>query len=93
MKRFSQDELPSYLWHFICFWFSSATPYPLNKTDSKGYDVATRRVGPSDLAATVFQHLGIDLNSHWTNAQGRPIPNTPPRKPAPWSIPSCSLTN
>jgi hypothetical protein len=46
----------------------------IGSTDRKGYDVATRRVGPSDLAATVFQHLDIDLNSHWINAQGQPIP-------------------
>ena len=46
----------------------------LGSTDRKGYDVASRRVGPSDLAATVFQHLGIDLNAHWTNPQGRPVP-------------------
>jgi len=46
----------------------------IGSTDRKGYDVATRRVGPSDLAATVFQHLGIDLDTHWTSAQGRPIP-------------------
>ena len=46
----------------------------IGSTDRKGYDVASRRVGPSDLAATVFQHLGIPLDTHWTNAQGRPIP-------------------
>jgi len=46
----------------------------IGSTDRKGYDVATRRVGPSDLAATVFQHLDIDLNAHWTNPQGRPVP-------------------
>ena len=26
-----------------------------------------------DLAATTFRHLGIDLDSHWTNHRGRPI--------------------
>ncbi len=46
----------------------------IGSTDRKGYDVASRRVGPSDLAATVFQHLDIDLNAHWTNPQGRPVP-------------------
>jgi len=46
----------------------------IGSTDRKGYDVASRRVGPSDLAATVFQHLDIDLNSHWINPQGRPVP-------------------
>jgi len=46
----------------------------IGSTDRKGYDVTSRRVGPSDLAATVFQHLDIDLNSHWINTQGQPIP-------------------
>ncbi len=43
-------------------------------TDNRGYDIASRPVRPADLAATVYQHLGINLDSHWTNAQGRPIP-------------------
>jgi hypothetical protein len=46
----------------------------IGSTDSKGYDVASRRVGPSDLAATVFHHLGIDQNSAWIDLQGRPRP-------------------
>ena len=29
---------------------------------------------PADLAATVFRHLGIDLNATWRDPQGRPIP-------------------
>ena len=31
-------------------------------------------VRPQDLAATTFKHLEIDLNNHWVNSQGRPIP-------------------
>jgi uncharacterized protein (DUF1501 family) len=46
----------------------------IGSTDAKGYDIASRRVGPADLAATVFQHLGIDPNSEWTDPQGRPRP-------------------
>ncbi|MDB6075590.1 MAG: hypothetical protein JWO89_3230 [Verrucomicrobiaceae bacterium] len=46
----------------------------IGSTDRKGYDIDSRRVGPSDLAATVFQHLGIDPNTNWINPQGRPIP-------------------
>ena len=46
----------------------------IGSTDAKGYDIRDRRVGPSDLAATVFQYLGIDLNAHWTNPKGRPVP-------------------
>jgi Protein of unknown function (DUF1501) len=46
----------------------------IGSTDHKGYDIKDRRVGPEDLAATVFQHLGIDLESTWRDPQGRPIP-------------------
>jgi len=46
----------------------------IGSTDSKGYEIASRRVGPSDLAATVFHHLGIDPNAQWTDLQGRPRP-------------------
>jgi hypothetical protein len=46
----------------------------IGSTDSKGYDIASRRVGPSDLAATVFHHLGIDPNADWIDPQGRPRP-------------------
>lgn len=46
----------------------------IGSTDSKGYDIASRRVGPSDLAATVFHHLGIDPNAEWIDPQGRPRP-------------------
>ncbi len=46
----------------------------IGSTDRKGYDIESRRVGPSDLAATVFHHLGIDPNTNWVNPQGRPIP-------------------
>jgi hypothetical protein len=46
----------------------------IGSTDARGYDIASRPVLPADLAATVFHHLGIDLNSHWINRQGRPVP-------------------
>lgn len=46
----------------------------IGSTDSRGYGIASDRVYPADLAATTFKHLGIDLQSHWINAQGRPIP-------------------
>jgi hypothetical protein len=46
----------------------------IGATDRRGGDIRERRVGPSDLAATVFQHLGIPLDATWTNLQGRPIP-------------------
>jgi hypothetical protein len=43
-------------------------------TDAKGYSIKDGRVAPADLAATVFRHLGIDLNAQWLKPQGRPIP-------------------
>jgi uncharacterized protein (DUF1501 family) len=46
----------------------------IGSTDAKGYDIRDRKVGPSDLAATVFRHLEIDPNSHWEDSQGRPFP-------------------
>jgi uncharacterized protein (DUF1501 family) len=46
----------------------------VGSTDSRGGEIASRAIRPQDLAATTFKHLGIDLGSHWTTAQGRPIP-------------------
>ena len=46
----------------------------IGSTDRHGHDIASRRVGPSDLAATVFQHLGIDLTTQWIDQTGRPRP-------------------
>jgi hypothetical protein len=44
----------------------------VGSTDAKGGEVKEGRVTPSDLGATVYRHLGIDLNSQWTDLQGRP---------------------
>jgi uncharacterized protein (DUF1501 family) len=44
----------------------------VGSTDAKGYDVKDARVTPSDIGATVYQHLGIDLDTQWTDPQGRP---------------------
>ena len=46
----------------------------IGATDSRGGAIAASPVRPQDLAATTFRHLGIDLNAHWTNPRGRPIP-------------------
>jgi uncharacterized protein (DUF1501 family) len=46
----------------------------IGSTDAKGGEVKAARVRPSDLAATVFSHLGIPLDAHWTDLQGRPHP-------------------
>jgi uncharacterized protein (DUF1501 family) len=44
----------------------------VGSTDAKGGEVKEGRVTPSDLGATVYSHLGIDLDSQWTDLQGRP---------------------
>lgn len=46
----------------------------IGSTDERGYDIRDGRVSPADLAATVFQHLDIDLTQQWTDPQGRPHP-------------------
>jgi hypothetical protein len=46
----------------------------IGSTDRKGHAILDRKVTPQDLAATVFKHLGIDLESNWQGAAGRPVP-------------------
>ena len=44
----------------------------VGSTDARCCDVRDARVTPADLGATVYRHLGIDLGTQWTDAQGRP---------------------
>jgi len=46
----------------------------IGSSDARGGAIKSRRVSPSDLAATVFRHLDIPLDAQWVNPQGRPIP-------------------
>ena len=46
----------------------------IGSTDSRGGAVASSSVRPQDLAATTFQHLGIDLDAYWVRTSGRPTP-------------------
>jgi hypothetical protein len=46
----------------------------IGSTDSRGGAIASSPIRPQDLAATTFRHLGIDVNAHWVNSRGRPIP-------------------
>ena len=46
----------------------------IGASDARGGTIHSGAVRPQDLAATTFRHLGIDLNSHWTNSRGRPMP-------------------
>jgi hypothetical protein len=44
----------------------------IGSTDRKGYGIASRPVRPADLAATTFEHLGINPGALWTDRKGRP---------------------
>tara|TARA_B100000676_G_C18056585_1_gene834818 strand:+ start:125 stop:1501 length:1377 start_codon:yes stop_codon:yes gene_type:complete len=46
----------------------------VGSSDRNGSEIRTGAVRPQDLAATTFKHLEIDLNAHWLNPAGRPIP-------------------
>lgn len=46
----------------------------IGATDRRGGSIHERPLGPGDLAATVFSHLGIDPGNHWLNPSGRPVP-------------------
>jgi hypothetical protein len=46
----------------------------VGSTDSRGGEIKSRKVTPSDLAATVFRHLDIPLDAQWMSPQGRPVP-------------------
>ena len=46
----------------------------IGSTDSRGGTTTSGLVRLQDLAATTFRHLGIDLERHWVNPQGRPVP-------------------
>lgn len=46
----------------------------IGATDRRGGAIRERPLGPADLAATVFHHLGIDRHEHWINPSGRPVP-------------------
>lgn len=46
----------------------------VGSTDRRGDSIASNPIRPQDLAATTFQHLGIDLHATWTDHQGRPFP-------------------
>jgi hypothetical protein len=47
---------------------------PIGSTDPRGGAISSGLVRPQDLAATTYRHLGIDLDGHWVNPQGRPTP-------------------
>jgi hypothetical protein len=46
----------------------------IGATDRRGGAILERPLTPGDLAATVYQHLQIPLDTHWMNPSGRPVP-------------------
>jgi len=46
----------------------------IGATDSRGYAIKENPIANSNLAATVFDHLGIDKQTHWMDPTGRPRP-------------------
>jgi len=52
-----------------------ATSQVIGSTDRRGEDVVSRRVGPQDVLATIYRHLGIDYeNVAIRDFSGRPVP-------------------
>ena len=43
-------------------------------TEKDGGQIATRPVSPADLAATIYQHMGVPLDAEYIDGTGRPIP-------------------
>ena len=46
----------------------------IGATEADGGHIKERRVTPGDLAATIYQHMGVPLNTHYLDPTGRPRP-------------------
>lgn len=46
----------------------------IGSTEKDGGQIATRPVAPADLAATIYQHMGVPLDTEYLDSTGRPIP-------------------
>jgi hypothetical protein len=53
----------------------------IGNSDANGGTPVDRPIGPSDLLATLYRHLGIDPREQLVNLQGRPIALLPDGKP------------
>lgn len=53
----------------------------LGASDSKGAFPLENPVTPQDVLCTMYRHLGIDADHHYTDAAGRPIPVLPSGRP------------
>jgi uncharacterized protein (DUF1501 family) len=45
----------------------------IGASESDGGHIAERPVTPGDLAATIYRHMGVPLNTTYTNERGQPI--------------------
>jgi hypothetical protein len=46
----------------------------IGTTEKDGGQIATRPVSPADLAATMYQYMGVPLDTEYIDTTGRPIP-------------------
>jgi uncharacterized protein (DUF1501 family) len=53
----------------------------IGATDRHGKAPQDRPLGPADVLATLYQHLGIDPQNQFTNTSGRPVGILPEGKP------------
>jgi hypothetical protein len=45
----------------------------IGSSEKDGGQIATRPVGPADLAATIYKHMGVPLDTEYVDATGRPM--------------------
>lgn len=46
----------------------------IGESDAEGGEIKNRPINPEDLAATVYQHMGVPLTSTYIDTSGRPLP-------------------
>lgn len=46
----------------------------IGSTELDGGEIRERPVTPGDLAATIYRHMGVPLDAHYLDTQGRPMP-------------------
>ncbi len=46
----------------------------IGSSEPDGSDIASRPVEPGDLAATIYKHMGVPLETSYTDHTGRPVP-------------------
>ena len=46
----------------------------IGESDTEGGEIKNRPINPEDLAATVYQHMGVPLQATYADTSGRPLP-------------------